>query len=261
MRKYLGLLIVLLFVGIASAQESPYEIALQRIEEAEARGARELDLCCLGLTELPSELFTLSSVEYLYLQRNQLSSLPLGLFTLSSLEYVNLSNNQLTRLPPEIAQLSNLHLLGIEYNQLTELPAEIGNLSNLDGLWLRANQLNSLPPEIGKLENLCQLDLTDNRLQYLPVELGRLTRLAEGTGCRFGIGIYLEGNPLISPPSEVVAQGTEAILAYLHNEAWWHLQKLIVSGLAILGVVTLSVLGLRWKNRRGKQKRKNGEAV
>ena len=34
-----------------------------------------------------------------------------------------------------------------------------------------------------------------------------------------------QNNPLISPPPEVIAQGKEAILDYLRNEAWWHLQS------------------------------------
>jgi hypothetical protein len=52
---------------------------------------------------------------------------------------------------------------------------------------------------------------------------------------------------------------TPAILDYLRNEAWWHLQRLIAGAASSVGLVAALVLGLRWKNRRGrKEKEKRG---
>jgi Leucine-rich repeat (LRR) protein len=121
----------LLLVGIASAQENeptPYEIALQRIEEAEASGEMSLGFQNLGLTELPTEIGNLTNLQFLYL-----------------------SDNELTHLPSEIGNLTNLLQLHVYRNQLISLPPEIGNLSNLETLALNGNQLASLPPEIGGL--------------------------------------------------------------------------------------------------------------
>jgi hypothetical protein len=70
--------------------------------------------------------------------------------------------------------------------------------------------------------------------------------------------IFLD-NDLISPPQEVIAQGTPAILEYLRNEAWWHVKKLIAGGAGFVGAVAAILLALRWRGRRGyeKKKRKN----
>ena len=89
------------------------------------------------------------------------------------------------------------------HNELTRLPAEIGQLSDLKILKLYANDLVSLPPEIGDLTSLCYLSLRYNKLQHLPTELGQLRGLSNNDSCALG----LDGNPLISPPVEVIAQG------------------------------------------------------
>jgi hypothetical protein len=44
-------------------------------------------------------------------------------------------------------------------------------------------------------------------------------------------------------------------LDYLENEAWWHLQRLIVGGASSFGLVPAIVLGIRWR-QQGKQKKK-----
>jgi hypothetical protein len=102
-----------------------------------------------------------------------------------------------------------------------------------------------------------------NRIEILPRELGELPRLGQS---RCNTNSYVDGwfagpsefyvanNPITSLPEEVLAEGDDAILAYLRNEAWWHLQRLIVAGASALDLVTLFVLGLRWRNRRGKKK-------
>jgi Leucine-rich repeat (LRR) protein len=56
---------------------------------------------------------------------------------------------------------------------------------------------------------LTHLVLGDNQLTVLPNELANLTNLIE---------FKLNSNPLISPPPEIVQQGTQAILAYLREQ-------------------------------------------
>jgi internalin A len=304
--------VVLLCLMIATpyhAQDdtpTPYEIALQRIEEAHKSGATDLNLSGLGLIELPPEIGYLSDLRYLYLHDNQLTSLPSEIGQLSNLRSLDVSfnqltvlppaiwqlsnlwmlildvneittlpseigqlgnlrlltlnNNQLTVLPPEIAQLGNLQTLSLYNNQLTVLPPEIAQLKNLQQLSLGSNQLTSLPPEIGQLSNLCLLYLADNKLQHLPTTIGNLTLLAQEDDCFavFNSGLYLDNNPLISPPPEVVEQGTAAVLNYLRNQAWYHIQRLIIGAAGGVGLFALLVLGFRWKQRDGrklKQKR------
>ena len=113
--------------------------------------------------------------------------------------------------------------------------------------------LVNLPPEIGQLEALCFLNVRGNQLRYLPHQLGQLSELLSSRNCPNQSGIIVYGNPLISPPEEVLAQGTEAILAYLRNPLWWHLQEVILGVASWIGVLMSVVLVLNWRNHRGKR--------
>ena len=102
----IGILFALLAMGTPlhaqDATPSPYEIALQRIEEARASGVSVVNLAYLDLTELPLELWQLDYIQQL-----------------------NLNSNQLTTLPPEIGQLTQLQTLYLMDNQLASLPASL----------------------------------------------------------------------------------------------------------------------------------------
>ena len=131
-------------------------------------------------------------VSQLWLYNNKLTGeIPTELGSLSNLEWLGLSRNQLTgEIPRELGSLSNLERLTLSRNQLTgEIPAELGNLSNLERLWLYDNQLTGeIPAELGNLSNLQGLYLYDNQLTgEIPAELGNLSNLA---------WLYLSGNQL-----------------------------------------------------------------
>jgi internalin A len=256
MRHYLLLLCLLLCLTIplhAQDEPTPYEIALQRIDEAAANSASALVLSSLGLTELPPEIGQLSSLRVLNIDNNQLSSLPVAIGQLSGLQGLDLDNNQLNVLPSEFGQLSDLRWLDLENNQLSALPSEFGQLNNLQTLSLAYNQLSVLPPEIGQLSNLQWLDLKNNQLHYLPPTMGNLISL-QCDNCF----LSLDNNPLISPPPEVVEQGTAAVLAYLRNQAWYHVQRLIVAAASGVGLLAMLVLGVRYRQTRRKSKAKRG---
>ena len=103
-----------------------------------------------------------TSLEWLNLHLNQLTSVPAEIGHLTSLTKLNLSENQLTTLPAEIGQLTSLRELYLQSNQLTSLPAEIGQLMSLEELYLYGNQLTSMPAEIGLLTSLRELRLYNN---------------------------------------------------------------------------------------------------
>jgi hypothetical protein len=163
----------------------PYREALRRIEVTRVNGATELVVEGLELTELPPELWALSTLQIL-----------------------DISHNQLTVLPPEIGALRNLHTLDARNNQLTALPPEIGNLSALTRLRVGNNQLTALPQEIENLSALTSLDIAHNQLVILPPMLGRLPHLR-----------YMAAwdNPLIYPPQSTLGQGPDAPLFYLRR--------------------------------------------
>ena len=99
--------------------------------------ANEFTLSDLGLSgEIPQEIGTLDSLEFLWLEDNQLTG----------------------PIPTEIGNLSKLKYLIIHYNQLSDsIPSEIGNLSNLEILKLDNNQLTGYIPE-----SICDLTLEFN---------------------------------------------------------------------------------------------------
>jgi hypothetical protein len=72
-----------------------------------------------------------------------------------------------------------------------------------------------------------------------------------------GNGMPLNGNPLIFPNEDVLAGGTSAILAYLRNEAWWHIQRLVIGGLLPVGIIATFMLSMRLRDAKAKRKRGN----
>jgi hypothetical protein len=99
--------------------------------------ANEFTLSDLGLSgEIPQEIGTLDSLEFLWLEDNQLTG----------------------PIPTEIGNLSKLKYLIMHYNQLSDsIPSEIGNLSNLEILKLDNNQLTGYIPE-----SICDLNIVFN---------------------------------------------------------------------------------------------------
>ena len=99
--------------------------------------ANEFTLSDLGLSgEIPQEIGTLDSLEFLWLEDNQLTG----------------------PIPSEIGNLSKLKYLIMHHNSLSDsIPSEIGNLSNLEILKLDNNQLTGYIPE-----SICDLTLQFN---------------------------------------------------------------------------------------------------
>ena len=160
----------------ASVMES-----LQRMFHAQKSGF--LDLSGMGLSLVPSEVQTMSSLTQLALDHNMLKELTEAISGLASLVRLSICNNQLVKLHPSFAQLSLLKELSLSNNELTTLPEEILVLSGLKRLAIDHNRLTALPFEMGNMPLLRKLKLHSNDIQ--------------------------------SPPREVVMQGTSVMLAYL----------------------------------------------
>jgi internalin A len=183
---------------MAEPDKTPEQIAEERVLEALASGARELDLTWLGLTGLPESIGELRDVQSLRLFENRLAALPESIGQLSQLRSLRLWGNRLRALPESIGQLQRLELLDISRNALTALPESLGQLSQLRGLYAWGNQLSSLPESIGKLGRLQRLSLSENKLNALPQSLQEPTVLKE---------LYLHGNEKLGIPLEVLGPG------------------------------------------------------
>ena len=161
------------------------------------------------LSQVPSEISQLTNLQHLNLSGNQLSQVPSEIGQLTNLRHLNLSSNQLSQVPGEIGQLSNLRHLNLSSNQLSQVPSEIGQLANLQELYLNDNQLSQMPFEIGQLANLQELYLSSNQLSQVPGEIGQLANLQH---------LDLDNNlALVTPPPEIVTQGTQNILKFLRE--------------------------------------------
>ena len=156
------------------------------------------------LTSVPAEIWQLASLERLDLTHNKLTSVPAEIWQLTALRRLELYGNRLTSVPAEIGQLTSLRELNLGGNQLTSVPAEIWQLTSLTELCLYVNQLTSVPAEIGQLTSLTVLHLSGNKLMSLPAAIGQLTSLRQ---------LYVYDNKLTSLPAEI---GQLTSLTYLN---------------------------------------------
>ncbi|TMW39785.1 hypothetical protein DOY81_015135, partial [Sarcophaga bullata] len=159
------------------------------------------------IRSIPESVKYLTSLTYLDLRSNQLSTLPRELCFLP-LQVLLVSNNRLTALPDELGRMDRLTDLDASYNQLTTLPARIGELRSLRSFSLRSNQLMYLPRELTCL-TLVSLDVSNNRISSLPLEIRQMATLVE---------LNLENNPMTSPPASCV-RGLVHVFKYLETQA------------------------------------------
>jgi small GTP-binding protein len=191
------------------------------------------------LTIMPPEIGQLKNLEGLNLEDNQLKNIPNEIGQLKALQELNLGGNQLEFLPSEIGQLQSLEILCLQSNKLTALPDEIRELKALESLWLPKNQFANFPAEILQLKKLKKLNIGENKLRSIPSEIGQLqglkvlhlykNQLTELPPEIFQLKISIQwekfhpkhselsGNPLESPPVEIVKKGKAAVLEYFKS--------------------------------------------
>ena len=165
-------------------------------------------------------------------------------------KHLSIHSRALTSLPPEIGQLRQLKTLQLTFaTGLTNLPPEIGQLSQLQTLELTTTQLTRLPPEIGQLEKLERLNLSESlALTSLPLELGHLTNLQT-----FYLSVFKD---FVFPPSDIIAQSTPAILAYLRDYETMLMRQTLAGIAAGVGGIAGVMLLFRWRQRRGLHEKK-----
>ncbi|KAK0571876.1 hypothetical protein LWI29_022945 [Acer saccharum] len=164
------------------------------------------------IESLPKTLENCRSLEELNCNFNKLKKLPdtIG-FELINLKKLSVNSNKLVFLPQSITHLTYLRILDARLNCLRCLPDDLENLINLEVLNISQNfqYLESLPYSIGLLLSLVELDVSYNKIKTLPDSIGCLKKLQK---------LCVEGNPLVSPPMEVVEQSLHAVKEYMSEK-------------------------------------------
>ncbi|GER38484.1 plant intracellular ras group-related LRR 1 [Striga asiatica] len=168
-----------------------------------------LDVSRNKLTTLPDSICQCMLLVELDASFNKLTYLPTNIgLEMKNLKRLSINLNKIRSLPTSIGEMKSLRILDVHFNELHGLPNSIGKLNNLEILNLSSNfsDLTELPDTITDLTNLKELDLSNNQIHALPDKFGRLSSLTK---------LNVDQNPLVVPPKEVVAQGVEAIKAYM----------------------------------------------
>jgi Leucine-rich repeat (LRR) protein len=215
----------------------------------------QLSLVDNRLTEVPACVRALTGLRGLYLRNNELTEIPDWLAELTGLNWLWLNGNHLLSLPTRIGELTGLVEIIAGGNNLAAVPVELANLPGLIGVYLQHNLIESLPDPwctglsylnlahnkltdmpscIARMHNLVSLDLSANLLTELPdwfVDFAGIDHLG------------LSGNPLVSPPPETAASGTESILSFIRarrqgSVRQW-VSKLLVVGEGGVGKTSL----------------------
>ena len=163
-------------------------------------------------------LETLQTLNFLDLSTNQLQKIE-GLETLQTLQILDLSTNQLQKIEG-LETLQTLKDLSLRNNQLQKIEG-LETLQTLNFLDLSTNQLQKIEG-LETLQTLNYLSLSNNQLKTVPDKFIKATNLSfkyidKEITLEFE-GLYLNGNPLESPPIEYLKQGKEVALEYLQNK-------------------------------------------
>lgn len=126
----------------------PWLLKYLRAMHAAQENGGALQLLSMHLSDIPSDICSLSSVTRLTLNCNDLRDVPASILALSLLETLALANNKLMRLPPSVCALPVLSSLVLDDNLISDIPPQINQLSTLLSLSLAHNSLHQLPAKL-----------------------------------------------------------------------------------------------------------------
>ncbi len=186
-----------------------------------------------------SPLRALTKLPRLDLRSNQVSDIS-PIQTLTQLTELLLSNNKISDISP-LRALTKLPRLDLHSNQVSDI-SPIQTLTQLTELLLSNNKIRDISP-LRTLTHLDKLDLCKNEITHLPrdIALGKMDIYWENSYNYKGLNLY--GNPLESPPVEIVMQGPSAVRNYFEQLAKESLllleSKLLIVGGGEVGKTTL----------------------
>jgi len=144
-------------------QEMDFELKKKLHEED---GMVRIDVSKETDDSLPFGLITLYTLEWLVVQKTNLSAITADLWRLQQLRVVELRNNTIKSLPSNISKMVNLERLSLDKNLLEKVPKGLGKLPNLVELDLARNRLESFPSQ--GFEKLEWLDISHNSVAEVP---------------------------------------------------------------------------------------------
>ena len=125
-----------------------------------------------NFTQIPAIIFSLN-LDSLYMNGNQLTEIPSAIGKLTSLEYLSFARNPLKKISDDLYKLPSIKEFDLSDTNLQVFPKGLIHLENLCGLYLAKNNLRTIPPEFGDIDSLCRVDLSENHLTSLPKEFGK----------------------------------------------------------------------------------------
>ncbi|MDP8228543.1 MAG: leucine-rich repeat domain-containing protein, partial [Candidatus Electryoneaceae bacterium] len=170
MKKSLLLLLPILIVGCLPPQKAPKRIKeYTSIEEAlpdkenveffnfyeqnittipENIGGfpslHKLGVQGIKFAEFPSEIISLTGLDYLDMINCGIKKLPENFGDLINIKELYLSDNQLSELPESISKLNSFKYINLDRNKFTEIPAPLSNNKTLKWLRLNGNQITNI---------------------------------------------------------------------------------------------------------------------
>jgi len=191
----------------------------------------ELDLSGNQITEIKN-LEELKNISRLYLSANQITEIK-NLEELKQLLELSLSRNQITEIKnlEELKNLSRLSLLG---NQIIEVK-NLKDLQQLSELSLSRNQITEIK-NLEELQKLSNIDLSKNKIHNIQSLLFYFEKGLDVSNEKYFFkGIFLEDNPLVKPPMQVVKQGREVIIEWFEEAKNYGTEPLYEAKLLIVG--------------------------
>lgn len=190
--------------------------------------------------ELPKWIGKFKFLKSLNLSNNKFEFIPSQIRDFALLESLDLSNNQIGSVPKWFFEkLENKRAIYLNNNNIKQLPSNVELTSQSFQLYpikidLSNNKIETIPYGI-LYPRFSVIDLSNNNIKTLPswffayvqnqrdieISFENVNELKSkrkyGETRKQGI-IYLHGNPLNSPPQEVILQGTEAITKYFEGK-------------------------------------------
>jgi internalin A len=224
-----------------------------------------------SLLKLPENLFTLSKLTKLVIQKIQLGDFPIKLLEMTSLCNLYIIDCKLKSIPDEIVKLSYLDEIILSNNEFKDFPEAITNLSKLKEIMLDGNYLQQIPSNILKLKSLEKIDLSRNNFMYIQNILFEMTNLKkiDFGNYRGDIGeskpfnsiknipdellkldqlevLDLFENPIENVPAEILREGIKAIKNYIRSrveadtEEFLYEAKMVMVGRGNVGKTVLT---------------------